>query len=91
MEKNIVELRTLRKTNRAYMNYVYFLRQRGEIGAYVSEDGYAAFCPEEIEEYKRRVHRGRPMTKRRAVREYDDTRVLLENIMADISRAKKGE
>ena len=64
MEKELIELRSLRKENRALMQYIFFLRQRGEIGAYVSEDGYAAYCPEEVEEYRKRARRGRPLSRK---------------------------
>ena len=90
MGKNIVELRTLRKENRAFMQYVFFLRQRGEIGAYVSKDGYAAYCPEEVEEYKRRVHRGRPVTRRRANIK-QETEDMFRGILLDLTKSKKWE
>lgn len=61
--KKLVELRTLRKTNRSLMNYIGALQARGAIGAYVSEDGYAAYCPEEFEQYKKTARRGRPLER----------------------------
>lgn len=89
-KKNIVELRTLRKENRGLMQYIFFLRQRGVIGDYVSEDGYAAYCPEEVEEYKRRVKHGRPMNKKAGTR-FDETEDMLQGIFSDIQKIKKGE
>lgn len=93
--KEIVELRTLRKDRRGYMQYVFSLRARGVIGAYVSEAGYAAYCPAEVEAFQKTTKIGRPITrkKREAVYPdgYEETRKMLESLMADISKTKKGE
>ena len=96
MEKNIVELRTLRKERRGYMQYIFSLRARGVIGAYVSENGYAAYCPEEVEAFQKKTRRGRPLVHREAERKgkivpdgYFETRVMLDNLMAEMAREKK--
>lgn len=97
--KEIIELRTLRKERRGYMQYVFSLRARGVIGAYVSEAGYAAFCPEEVEAFQKKTRRGRPLSRKsqytpvtpETAGQYEETRRMLESLMADISKTKKGE
>lgn len=95
MEKEIVELRTLRKERRGFMQYVFSLRARGAIGAYVSEAGYAAYCPAEVEAFQRTTHVGRPISRKNFARETgkteEETMKLLESLMSDISKTKKGE
>ena len=90
MGKKIVELRTLRKDRRGFMQYIFLLRARGEIGSYVSDAGYAAYCPEEVEEYKRRAHRGRPVTRRRANIK-QETEDMFRGFLADLTKIKNGE
>lgn len=93
--KEIIELRTLRKDRRGYMQYVFSLRARGVIGDYVSENGYAAYCPEEVEAFQKKTRRGRPLSRKNLARETgkteDETMNLLSSLMADISKSKKGE
>ena len=93
--KEIIELRTLRKDRRGYMQYVFSLRARGVIVAYVSDAGYAAFCPAEVEAFQKTTHVGRPLSRKNLARETgkteDETMNLLESLMADISKSKKGE
>lgn len=62
--KELIELRTLRKERRGYMQYIFSLRSRGAIGAYVSDAGYAAYCPAEVEEFKKNVRVGRPLSRK---------------------------
>ena len=94
MENDSVELRTLRKERRGCMQYVFSLRARGAIGAYVSEAGYAAYCPAEVEEFQKNSHVGRPVSRKKKpdnLNGYDDTITMLENLAAEIARNKKGE
>lgn len=62
-KKGLVELRSLRKEDRALMNYIWQLQQRGAIGKY-EVNGYLAYSPEEFAAYKRTARRGRPLARK---------------------------
>lgn len=62
--ENLIELRSLRKHHRGYMQYVFSLQKRGAIGSYLSKDGYAAFLPSEVAAYQQTARRGRPRIRK---------------------------
>lgn len=61
--KKLVEMRALRKVDRAKMNYIWQLQQMGAIGKY-EVNGYAAYSPEEFAAYKKTARRGRPLARK---------------------------
>lgn len=60
-EIELVELRAVQKESRSKANYIRALQARGAIGFHKSKDGYAAYCPEELEKWKKTARRGRPL------------------------------
>ena len=57
----IIELRTIDKENHSKAVYIRTLIDRKKINKYVSERGYVAYDPQELEEYKKNVRVGRPV------------------------------
>lgn len=58
-----VEIEELRHLPRAKSEYISQLQRKGALPRYFTANGYAAYSPEDLANYKANVRRGRPPKK----------------------------
>lgn len=61
MNSELIKIADVKRENRSHGVYIELLMKKGKINKYVTDDGYLAYSPAELEAYKQTVKRGRPI------------------------------